>query len=415
MILSEDISIQKKRKLPDKWRIASLKDIGTFISGGTPSKENGEYWGGSIPFVTGADITKFYIDSENARAFLTDAGLCSGKTAICQKGTILVVTRTRVGRVGIASEKMCASQDISPYICGPELFPEYACRYLMSISDLLISNCRGATIQGLTRDFIHDLNIPLPPLSDQKRIASILNEQITAVEKARAAAEKQLEAAKSLPDSYLRAVFCNSKTQKWPVKCLGDVSDVVSGITLGRKTNNDLVRAVPYLRVANVKDGYLDLADVYEIYATEKEIDKCRLKYGDLLLTEGGDPDKLGRGTFWQEEIEEAIHQNHIFRVRFDLTKFSPKFIAFQINSLYAKSYFLSHAKQTTGIATINQKVLKGFPLLIPAIEEQNSIAEHLEKRMSQTRALIRATEEQFNILNRLPDALLRNALNGEL
>ena len=81
----------------------------------------------------------------------------------------------------------------------------------------------------------------------------------------------------------------------WRWVRLGDVGDIVSGITLGRKLGPAATRRVPYLRVANVKDGFLDLSDVYEIEATRAEIDKCRLQWGDLLLTEGGDPDKLYR------------------------------------------------------------------------------------------------------------------------
>src|SRR5436190_10911525 len=160
----------------------------------------------------------------------------------------------------------------------------------------------------------------------------------------------------------------------WRRILLGDVAEIVSGVTLGRKLGAGNTRRVPYLRVANVKDGFLELSDVYEIEATEAEILKLRLRRGDLLLTEGGDADKLGSGTFWQEQLPVCIHQNHIFRVRFDLDHFSPDFIAAQIGSPYGKAYFFRHAKQTTGIATINQRVLAGFPLLVPPITEQRRI-----------------------------------------
>ena len=100
----------------------------------------------------------------------------------------------------------------------------------------------------------------------------------------------------------------------------------------------------------------MDLSDVYDIEATDEEIDRLRLRVGDLLLTEGGDADKLGRGTLWRGELPLCIHQNHIFRVRFDLEQFSPDFIAAQTASPYGKAYFSAHAKQTTGIATITDR-----------------------------------------------------------
>jgi type I restriction enzyme S subunit len=104
-----------------------------------------------------------------------------------------------------------------------------------------------------------------------------------------------LEAAKQLPAAYLRAVFESAEAQQWPRKRLGEVGEIVSGVALGRPLRDARTYPVPYLRVANVKDGYLDLSEVYEVEATAGEIEKCQLKFGDLLLTEGGDPDKLGR------------------------------------------------------------------------------------------------------------------------
>jgi restriction endonuclease S subunit len=152
----------------------------------------------------------------------------------------------------------------------------------------------------------------------------------------------------------------------WQRVPLGKVGEIVSGVTLGRRLGGSRARRVPYLRVANVRDAHLDLSDVYEIEASEEEIEKLRLRVGDLLLTEGGDADKLGRGTLWRGELPLCIHQNHIFRVRFDPEQFAPEFIAAQVASPYGKAYFLAHAKQTTGIATINQRMLAAFPLIAP-------------------------------------------------
>jgi type I restriction enzyme S subunit len=190
-----------------KWQKVNLGDVGMFDSGGTPPKSEPNFWGGSIPFVTGADITEIYITSKNARAFLTDEGLNSGKTAICKPGTVLFVTRTRVGRAGIAREIMGASQDLSPFTCGSEVIPEFVCKWLLNISGYLIDSCRGATIQGLTRDFIEKLYIPLPPLSEQKHIVSKLHEQMASVEKARKAAIEQLNNIEAMPAAILRKAF----------------------------------------------------------------------------------------------------------------------------------------------------------------------------------------------------------------
>ncbi len=198
---------QPGQPLPAGWRRVRLGNLGVLDSGGTPAKKEPSYWNGNIPFVTGADITNLYITSQNARTFLTEAGLSSGKPAVCHPGTVIIVTRTRVGRIGIAAEIMGASQDISPFHCGETILAEYLVRYWQSIADFIISNTRGATIQGLTKGFVTSLSIPLPPLDEQQRIVAILNEKMAAVQQARRAAEEQLRAVQALPAAYLRQAF----------------------------------------------------------------------------------------------------------------------------------------------------------------------------------------------------------------
>jgi type I restriction enzyme S subunit len=155
--------------------------------------------------------------------------------------------------------------------------------------------------------------------------------------------------------------------KRWPTVPLRDAADIAAGITLGRKTTETDLVSVPYLRVANVQDGRLNLTTVTHVAATRKEIAKWRLEDGDLLLTEGGDLDKLGRGTCWREQLPLCIHQNHIFRLRLHKDRYDPDFVSLQVGSPYGKAYFFAHAKKTTGIASINQQVLGSFPLLSPA------------------------------------------------
>ena len=193
--------------LPAGWKWVKLKEVGVFKSGGTPSKKRADYWHGEIPFVTGADITELYISKSNARAFLTREGFDSGRTVVCKAGTVLIVTRTRVGRIGIAQEAMGASQDITAFECGDQINQEFLYWYLHKNSDHLIDNSRGSTIQGLTRKFVANIRIPLPPLSEQKRIAALLNQQMAYVETVRMSAREQLDAINALPAALLRRAF----------------------------------------------------------------------------------------------------------------------------------------------------------------------------------------------------------------
>ena len=155
---------------------------------------------------------------------------------------------------------------------------------------------------------------------------------------------------------------------------LRDCAVVQTGVAKGRKLSDKDMLTLPYLRVANVQSGYLDLSEIKanSIRATEQT--RYALRSGDVVLTEGGDFDKLGRGFIWKGKIEDCVHQNHIFAVRVDRTRLLPEFFAQQSQAPYGKAYFLSVAHKTTNLACINTTKLKGFPVLIPTIDEQREI-----------------------------------------
>jgi type I restriction enzyme S subunit len=165
------------------------------------------------------------------------------------------------------------------------------------------------------------------------------------------------------------------------------------------------------LAVVNVQDRRLDLSSVKTIQATEAEISRYQLKCGDLLLTEGGDPDKLGRGSLWNEEVSECIHQNHIFRVRITDSLITPLFLNWLIGSKRGKRYFLKSAKQTTGIASINLRQLRAFPILIPPIDLQLRFASAIEESSGLTTEM----QQSRSALDHLFASLQYRAFQGEI
>jgi type I restriction enzyme S subunit len=131
---------------------------------------------------------------------------------------------------------------------------------------------------------------------------------------------------------------------------------------------------LPYLRVANVQDGYLDLADIKEIQVERSEVERYRLQEADVLLTEGGDNDKLGRGDVWRGQIPVCLHQNHVFVVRTQQNVLDPYFLSALAGSSYGKLYFRRCSKQSTNLATINSTQLREFPVILPPKHEQLAI-----------------------------------------
>lgn len=235
--------------------------------------------------------------------------------------------------------------------------------------DTMVRLATGASYPAVTDKIIKNSKIPLPPLREQRRIAAILD-------KADALRRKRRRALQ-LTDTFLRSVFLDMFGESnYSQALLADVSQVVSGVTKGRRFNGRDTVQLPYLRVANVQDGFLDLTEMKTIEALPSDLTKYRLEKGDVLLTEGGDYDKLGRGAVWLDQIADCIHQNHVFRVRLEQNRVQPEFFAAYLMSPEAKRYFLRAAKRTTNLASINMTQLRGLPVPTPPLGMQQQFRE---------------------------------------
>ncbi len=201
----------------------------------------------------------------------------------------------------------------------------------------------------------------------------------------------------------------------WCWTPLDQISQIAGGITKDQKRRQSpSAREVPYLRVANVQRGFLDLTELKTIVADADEIEVLRLRHGDVLFTEGGDRDKLGRGWVWSGELDECIHQNHIFRARPNSEVIDPKFLSFHGNH-FGRDWFARTGKQTTNLASINKGVLSRFPVPVAPLAEQRRIVAKIEELFSDLDAGVAALERVRANLKRYRAAVLKAAVEGKL
>ena len=242
----------------------------------------------------------------------------------------------------------------------------FAVKYKLKEMEL---KTHGATMKHIVKKDFDNTVIPFPTVEKQADIAYILSKIESIVEFRQQELQQLDDLIKARFVEMFGDMYLNSKG--WPEAKLESMADVVSGITKGRKTKAEDLTEVPYMAVSNVKDGYIDWTTVKTIEATQQEIEQYRLLADDVLMTEGGDPDKVGRGAIIKEPLENCIHQNHIFRVRLDESMILPEFFAEYLQHQRSKRYFLGCAKQTTGIASINMKQLRALPVLMPPLPKQ--------------------------------------------
>ncbi len=293
----------------------------------------------------------------------------------------------------------------------PQVLPGYLYFFLRSeaFQSLKDKYAQGSTQKAINNKDLDLITIPVPPLPVQERIIEIL-QKAEEIHRKRQEALEIVEAI--LPSSFI-SMFGdpNENHAKYERIPLGKLADVRSGVTKGRKLQGKETVEVPYLRVANVQDGYLDLSEIKTIEVLPKDVDKYHLEDGDILMTEGGDPDKLGRGCVWRNQVEGCIHQNHVFRVRTDRSRLAPEYLAALLRTQYAKHYFLSCAKRSSNLASVNSTQVKAFPVPLPPITLQHKFVTAVEQ-------WVQASERLTGVLRdsaRLLKSLMHDAFTGKL
>jgi len=387
-----------------------LGDLCDVVAGGTPSRSNADFFGGEVPWVKISDMLQGRIRTTDER--LTDEGLAACRAKLLPPGTLLVSIFATIGRTAVLDIPAATNQAIVGV--SPRDLKAVDRAFLRHFLDFhavtLGRQSRGVAQNNINASMLKDVPVPVPPLAEQKRIAAILD-------KADAIRRRRQEAAR-LADTLIPSVFYEM-FDKWlrqpapEMPRIGDPSlaNIASGVTKGRQFGDAVTASVPYIRVANVQDGRLDLAEIKTIEVLPGDVEALRLESGDVLMTEGGDFDKLGRGALWEADIPDCIHQNHVFRVRCQRKRLMPEFFASYIQSTLARAYFLKCAKKTSNLASINMTQLRALPLPVPPIEIQREFA----KRVKATRALQSVHGGIANDGNDLFNSLVQRAFRGEL
>jgi type I restriction enzyme S subunit len=351
----------------------------------------------------------------------SDGDVIIAKITPCMENGKAAIARNLVNGRGFGSTEF--------HVFRPKegLLPEFLFHFIRQESFRKDAKAHFAGTAGQLRvpaSFLYDYPIPLPPLPEQERIVARLEELLSDLEAGAAALERARAGVKRYKASVLKAA-CEGKLfggrgiengelpEGWRWVKMDEIADTIGGVTKGRNLTGKTTVALPYLRVANVQRGRLDLDVMKEIEILASEVEKYRLQDGDVVLTEGGDWDKLGRSAIWRNQIPDCIHQNHIFRARVKSSDVSSEWLMFYTNSEQGQNYFKEAAKQTTNLASINLTQLRACPIPLPSLEEQRRIVAEMERRLESARAVEASVEAGLKRAGRLRQAVLRSAFEG--
>jgi type I restriction enzyme S subunit len=302
-----------------------------------------------------------------------------------------------------------ASPEFPTFLCRPRLSPEFFALVTQlptfwSELALRSTGMGGRRERVSPRQFL-EIPLPTPPLEAQRRIVGLIG----AVDEHVLRLEQEQQALDRLWWSVAAAL--ESATSSVASMPLGQLAEISGGLT--KNKNTALVGVpvvVPYLRVANVHRRFLDLADLATITTTTDVVERLRLRPGDVLLNEGGDKDKLGRGAVWSGQVENCIHQNHVFRARITDDRFNAEFVSAWANS-FGQRWFETYGTQTTGIASISKTTLSKFPVPVLPKAEQKRWAAALDGVF----ALMNRLAAEADVLRALRARILDGLLSREV
>ncbi|MBO2454205.1 restriction endonuclease subunit S [Actinomadura barringtoniae] len=428
-------------ELPSGWTRATLGDIAVWGSGGTPKTGDPRYYGGSIPWATIGDLTDGVVGSTTS--LITEEGLANSSARVIPAGTVLIAMYgASIGRLGINSVPLATNQAIAhARVFTSVMDHKFLFWYLHSQREDLVKAGKGAAQPNISQTILRSWPIVIPPKNEQIRIVETLEESLSRIERGIGQIANLIERIDRFRDA-LMAASCTGKfsarsnsdlgpagpspansvdgdlpniPNHWNWTRLGEIAEVVGGVTKDSKKQSDpTLPEVPYLRVANVQRGRLDLTNVSSIRVPSKKAKQLELQVGDVLLNEGGDRDKLGRGWIWEGQISGCIHQNHVFRARILDGILHPKLLAWHANG-FGKRWCEINGKQSVNLASISLSKIKMLPVPLPPFEEQERLVTEAEQYLTLLDGTYQAARTSLARAYKLRKSLLAEAFAGRL
>lgn len=403
--------------LPPGWTAPRIGDVAHLQLGKMLDKvKNTE--GRAMPYLRNINVRWFRLDLEDLlemRFTESEAEkfeIQDGDVLVCEGGEPGRAAVWRGGSTAIKFQK--AIHRIRP---SDSILSDWITFFLRSAANdgTLQQHFTGTTIKHLPAQALGSIEIPVPPLAEQRRIVARIEALFARTRRARADLERVAPLSKRYREACTERAYEGDAASGWPRMPLGYLADVKSGLTLGKRYAADTVLVErPYLRVANVQRGHLKLDEVKTIRLPPAEAERLTLQPGDVLMNEGGDRDKLGRGWFWQGEVPDCIHQNHVFRVRLRDGRISPRFLSRYANH-FGQRYFLDEGKQTTNLASISMSKVAALPVPLPPPGMAAVVDAALDRAEQTERSVIQEAKRSLALLDRLEQSILAKAFRGEL
>ncbi|WP_315126331.1 restriction endonuclease subunit S [Comamonas antarctica] len=418
--------------VPSRWQVTPMGHLMDAIKDGTHGSFQRVDAG--RPLLSAKNVLDGRIQISDAESQISDEDFASiTANGFPAKGDLLMTIVGSIGRSCVYNlEEPHAFQRSVCFIrlderCYPQYF-EYVSQHEGFQKELQL-RAKVSAQAGVYMGDIKRIPVPLPPLDEQLDIAAYLNAETARIDRLIDAKRKLLDSLVELKSVRITEILTGVAEdvvptgdmwipripRNWTLKRLKHLGQVRSGLAKGKKHDTGTeTRELPYMRVANVQDGYIDLSDVATLEVATDDVGRYSLVFGDVLMNEGGDYDKLGRGAVWEEKISPCLHQNHVFAVRLDDPAWAP-WVSALTRTAYAKFYFMNNSKQSTNLASISQSNVKEWPVVLPPEDIRDQLLNQMSVELKRSDDLIEHVELELAVLEEFRSATITDAVLGRI
>lgn len=388
--------------------MAKLGEICAFQSGGTPSKNKPEYFGGEIPWISTTALNGGKINETDAVAWITPKAIRESAAKIVPANSIMIGTRVGIGKVAINTVEMSTSQDVISLINIDEdkWYKPYLCKLLLSKKDYFNSQARGATIKGIKIDVVANIDVPEIDYATQRKVAATLNKIDTLI----VLRKQQLAKLDELVKARFVEMFGDSvaNTKNFPSTTLETVMTVFPQNGL-YKPQTDYVQdntGIPILRIDAFYNGKVtNWNTLKRLICSETEINRYLLRENDIVINRVNSIEYLGKCAHIVGLKEKTVFESNMMRFHMDEKKVNAVYVTEVLCTEDIYRQILRRAKKSVNQASINQEDVKSLEILVPPLSLQNQFAAFVE-RVDQQKQTVQQSLEKLE--------LMKNALMQE-
>lgn len=385
------------------WQIKKLGEICNFVGGGTPSKNNSDFWNGNIPWASIKDIKGQYLNKTSD--YITDLGLKKSATNLAHPNEIILATRINPGRPIITKIKTSINQDLKIVRPKIEIHRDFLYYLFLNIENDIIKLSNGTTVLGITLNSLNEIDIHLPTLETQQAIVSKIEELFSELDKGIEDLKTAQQQLKTYRQSVLKWAFEGKLTNE-NVKD-GELPEGWGIMKFGEVVNNYDGKRRPLSRDVRAKrQGKFRYYGATEIvdYIDDFLFDGKYLLIGEdgaNLVSKSRPLAFIVEGKFWVNNHAHIVQTKELLNI---------DFLSYYFNSLNLAEYVTGTAQPK-----LNQANMNKIPIPIPKIGEQNKIVEELESRLSVADKMEESISQSLQQAEALRQSILKKAFSGEL